>query len=63
MKKTNFVMKLLAGASVVSLPLVSNAAISLTPITDAGADVALIGVAVFAVIVAIAAFKWIRRAL
>lgn len=42
---------------------VANAAPDVTAITAAGADVAAVGVAVFAVYVAIKLVKWIRRAL
>jgi hypothetical protein len=41
----------------------ASAAVDLTPITSAGTDAALVGAAVLAVIIGIAAFKWIRRAL
>jgi hypothetical protein len=39
------------------------AAIDVAPITEAGTDVATVGAAAFAVIVAAAAFKYVRRAL
>ena len=54
--------KIVALASLVAVGL-ANAAIDLTAVTAAGTDVAAVGAAVFAVIVAAAAFKWIRRAL
>lgn len=41
----------------------ANAAVDVTPITGAGTDVATVGAAVFALIVGIKAFKWVRRAL
>jgi hypothetical protein len=41
----------------------SQAAIDLTDVTAAGVDIALVGAAVFAVVVGIMVFKWIRRAL
>lgn len=41
----------------------ANAAIDVTSITGAGADIALVGAAVFTVAVGIKLFKWIRRAL
>lgn len=50
-------------ALVVGLPAVSHAAVDLTPITDAGTEIAAVGVAVFAVYVGIKLYKWIRRAL
>lgn len=41
----------------------SQAAIDVSAITGAGADVAAVGAAVFAVIVGAKVFKWVRRAL
>jgi hypothetical protein len=41
----------------------SQAAIDTTAITAAGADIALVGGAVFAVYVGVKLFKWIRSAL
>lgn len=41
----------------------ANAAIDLTAVTAAGADVALVGAAVFAVVVGIKVWKWVRGAL
>jgi hypothetical protein len=41
----------------------ASATVDLTPITSAGTDAATVGAAVLAVLVGIAAFKWIRRAL
>lgn len=41
----------------------ANAAIDISAVTTAGADVVIVGTAVFAVIVAASAFKWLRRAL
>ncbi len=41
----------------------ANAAIDTAAITAAGGDVALVGGAVFAVIVGVKVFKWIRAAL
>jgi len=51
-----------AGLSAVGVSA-ANAAVDLTEITAAGADVALAGAAVLAVYVGIKAFKWIRGAL
>lgn len=54
-----------AGAGVLALAGVSSAhaAIDVTAITAAGADIALVGAAVFVVYVGIKLYKWIRRAL
>ncbi|MBU0601498.1 MAG: phage coat protein [Gammaproteobacteria bacterium] len=52
--------------SVAPLALVSvptQAAIDVTPITDALTDVNAIGIAVFTLIVGAAVYKWIRRAM
>lgn len=52
------------GSTLVALaPLSSFAAVDVAPITAAGTDVTAVGVAVFAVMVGIAVYKWIRRAL
>lgn len=53
------VSSLLAGL----LPAVSHAAVDVTAITAASADVAIVAAAVFGVYVAIRAAKFIRRAL
>lgn len=48
------------------VPSIAMAAVDaaiLTAITDAGTDIGTVGGAVFAVLVAAAAFKWLRRAL
>jgi hypothetical protein len=47
----------------VFLPLSAMAAVDVAPITAANADILAVGVAVFAVAVAIKLYKWIRRAL
>ena len=49
---------LLAGAA-----QLSQAAVDVAEITAAGADIAAVGVAVFAIYVGIKLVKWIRRAL
>lgn len=53
----------LIAAGVLGATGAANAAIDLTAVTAAGADVALVGAAVFAVMVGIKVFKWVRRAL
>lgn len=54
----------LAALSALSLvATVSQAAVDVSAITGAGADVAAVGAAVFAVIVGAKVFKWVRRAL
>lgn len=52
-----------AAVALVSSMGVAQAAVDLTDIEGAGADIALVGAAVFAVAVGIKLFKWIRRAL
>jgi len=58
--------KLIRG-SLVSLAVVgaaaANAAVDTASVTGAGADIALVGAAVFTVMVGIKLVKWIRRAL
>ena len=54
------------GASVLPLfaaPALSFAAVDVTAVTAAGADVTTVGTAVFGVIVLAMVWKWIRRAL
>lgn len=52
------------GAAVIlALPLLARAEIDLAPITAAGVSVGLVGVAVFAIMVGIKVYKWIRGAL
>ena len=41
----------------------ANAAIDISGITGAGADVALVGAAVFLVYIGVKVFKWVRSAL
>lgn len=60
-----FKIKTLLSAAAIALSAVevANAAVDVTAITGAGADIALVGAAVFTVAVGIKLFKWIRRAL
>ncbi len=52
------------GSTVFALaPLSAFAAVDTAPIDAAKADVTAVGVAVFAVMVGIAVYRWIRRAL
>lgn len=52
----------LGALAVLSTAGAANAAIDLAAVTAAGADVALVGAAVFAVIIGIKVWKWIRSA-
>lgn len=52
----------LAALAVLTSAGAANAAIDLAAVTAAGADVALVGAAVFAVIIGIKVWKWIRSA-
>lgn len=54
--------------AIVALPLLllsgaASAAVDITEVTGAKADMALIGAAVFAVVIAIMVYKWAKRAL
>ena len=49
--------------TVLSLPLLSHAAMDLSAVTDAGTEIAAVGAAVFVVMVGIKVIKWVRRAL
>lgn len=55
--------KRLGALAILATPALSFAAIDVTAITAAGADVALVGAAVFAVFVGVKVFKWIRGTL
>jgi len=57
--------KFSVSASALLAAMASRAAtgVDVTPVTNAGTDVAAVIVAVFAVVAAIAGGKWIRRAL
>lgn len=57
----NFVKVAAVGA--MTAPLLSHAAVDVSDITAAGADIATVGAAVFSLYVGIKLFKWIRRAL
>lgn len=61
LRKVAGVLVSAAPLALVSMP--SSAAIDVAPITAALADVNAIGTAVFALIVAAAVYKWIRRAM
>lgn len=50
-------------ASGVLAPFAANAAVDVSAVTAAGADVTTVGTAVFGVIVLAMVWKWIRRAL
>jgi hypothetical protein len=52
----------LAALSVLGSAGVANAAVDTAAITAAGADVAIIGAAVFAVIIGVKVWKWMRSA-
>ena len=56
--------KLVAGASLATLAGASQAAFTVpTEITDAATNVGLVGAAVFAIMVGIKLYKWLKRAL
>jgi hypothetical protein len=65
MKKLKSLFLATAGACALASNVVFAAAtpIDTTPISDAGTQVAAVGVAVFGVMVGIKVYKWIRRAL
>lgn len=59
----NQTARIVAGALALVGAGAANAAIDLAAVTAAGADVALVGAAVFAVVVGIKVWKWVRGAL
>lgn len=67
MKMINFARGLsytaIASAASMAAVTSAHAAFDVTAITAAGADIALVGGAVFTVIVSIKVFQWVRRAL
>lgn len=56
-------LKALFVVPVMALASTAHAAIDVTPLDDTKADVALVGAAVFSVLVAIAGFRYVRRLL
>lgn len=62
MNKRFSLARVAAGVFTVGSVAAANAAVDVTAITAAGGDVALVGAAVFAVIIGIKVFQWIRRA-
>ena len=62
MNRKQLALRLSAFSAVVATASSANAAVDVTAITAAGADVALVGAAVFAVIIGIKVWKWIRGA-
>ena len=61
MKK--FQTRAVAGAALVAVAGAANAATDVSSLTAVGTDIAAVGAAVFAVIIAIKGIKWVRRAL
>ena len=55
--------KVLVAAGLVAATGIANAAVDVTSLTGAITDIGAVGVAVFAVYVAIKLTKWVRRAL
>lgn len=58
-----FVRSGLVAAGVLAVSAGAQAAVDVTAVTGAGADIAIVGAAVFAVAVGVKLFKWIRSAL
>lgn len=63
MNRISLQTKLALASVLAGAAQLSQAAVDVTAVTAAGADIAAVGVAVFAVIVGIKVIKWIRRAL